>query len=65
MQDPVILPSGHTVDRAVISRHLLSDNVDPFSRQPLTLEMLLPNDKLRAEIEAWKAARKHDKQQQT
>lgn len=44
MTDPVVLPtSGVTVDRAVISRHLLSDSTDPFNRQPLTEDMLQPS----------------------
>ena len=37
MKDPVKLPSGHAIDRAVITRHLLSDPTDPFSRQGLLL----------------------------
>jgi ubiquitin conjugation factor E4 A len=33
MKDPVILPSSKvTVDRSTISRHLLSDQSDPFNR---------------------------------
>lgn len=36
MKDPVRLPSsGVITDRAVITRHLLSDPIDPFNRQPL------------------------------
>ena len=43
MEDPVILPtSGVTVDRAVICRHLLSDQSDPFNRLKLTVDMLKP-----------------------
>lgn len=57
MKDPVSLPSGHVVERATIEQHLLNDPTDPFSRQPLTLDQLKPADDLRAEIEAWKAAR--------
>ena len=49
------LPSGLSVDRASIMRHLLSNTTDPFSRQPLTVEQLKPNDSLRAQIQAWKA----------
>jgi hypothetical protein len=45
MEDPVKLPtSGMTMDRAVISRHLLSKPNDPFNRQPLTVEMLQPSN---------------------
>ncbi len=55
MEDPVELPSGMSVDRASIMRHLLSNTTDPFSRQPLTVEQLKPNTALRAQIQAWKA----------
>ena len=41
------------MDRQSITRHLLSDPQDPFSRKPLTVEMLEPNDALREEIEEW------------
>jgi ubiquitin conjugation factor E4 B len=30
------------MERANIMRHLLSDNTDPFNRQKLTPEMLVP-----------------------
>mmetsp|Transcript_46593 Transcript_46593/g.122326 ORF Transcript_46593/g.122326 Transcript_46593/m.122326 type:complete len:1040 (-) Transcript_46593:517-3636(-) len=58
MDDPVKLPSGHSVDRAVISRHLLSDETDPFSRQRCTVDMLVDDTELKVKIEAWKAERK-------
>eukprot|EP00027_Filamoeba_sp_ATCC50430_P013678 CAMPEP_0168577114 /NCGR_PEP_ID=MMETSP0413-20121227/20610_1 /TAXON_ID=136452 /ORGANISM="Filamoeba nolandi, Strain NC-AS-23-1" /LENGTH=281 /DNA_ID=CAMNT_0008610839 /DNA_START=167 /DNA_END=1012 /DNA_ORIENTATION=+ len=59
MEDPVILPtSGHTVDRAVIARHLLSDSKDPFNRAPLTIEMVQPNTELKAKIAEWKSSKK-------
>jgi ubiquitin conjugation factor E4 B len=44
MEDPVILPSGHVVDRSIISRHLLNSNTDPFSRQPMTEQQLVPGE---------------------
>ncbi|XP_053392702.1 ubiquitin conjugation factor E4 A-like [Mercenaria mercenaria] len=54
MKDPVKLPtSGNIVDRAIISRHILSDQMDPFNRQPLTLDMVVPVDDLRERIHAW------------
>ncbi|KAL4240196.1 Ubiquitin conjugation factor E4 A [Mactra antiquata] len=54
MKDPVKLPtSGNIVDRAIISRHILSDQIDPFNRQPLTLDMVEPVDDLRNRIHAW------------
>ncbi|TKY50213.1 ubiquitin conjugation factor E4 [Spatholobus suberectus] len=52
MKDPVILPSSRiTVDRPVIQRHLLSDSTDPFNRSHLSVDMLIPNDELKARIE--------------
>jgi len=40
MRNPVKLPSGHIVDRSSIARALLSDPIDPFTRDHCTLEML-------------------------
>lgn len=42
MSDPVLLPSGLIMDRAVIMRHLLNSSTDPFNRQHLTEDMLQP-----------------------
>lgn len=54
MRDPVILPtSGNTLDRATITRHLLSDPKDPFNREELTIDMLKPNDELKERINQW------------
>ena len=54
MSDPVLLPSGMVMDRPVIVRHLLTTSHDPFNRQPLSLDMLIPDTALKARIEAWK-----------
>lgn len=54
MEDPVLLPSGKVMDRYVIIRHLLNSSTDPFSRQPLSEDMLLPATELKERIEAWK-----------
>lgn len=61
MTDPVRLPSGQIADRSVIERHLLSSQqVDPFTREPLTVEMLVPCDALRREIRLYlKSKMKH------
>ncbi|KAB7497984.1 Ubiquitin conjugation factor E4 B [Armadillidium nasatum] len=42
MEDPVELPSGVVMDRPIIVRHLLNDPTDPFTRQPLSEDMLKP-----------------------
>lgn len=44
MSDPVLLPSGAIMDRAIITRHLLNSSTDPFNRQPLTEDMLVPGE---------------------
>ncbi|CAG9857038.1 unnamed protein product [Phyllotreta striolata] len=54
MSDPVLLPSGQIMDRSVIMRHLLNSNTDPFNRQLLTEEMLIPADDLKEKIRIWK-----------
>lgn len=59
MLDPVILPSSkQTVDRTTIARHLLSDQTDPFNRSPLTMDQVIPNKELAAEINTWLEERK-------
>jgi len=62
MTDPVLLPtSGKTMDRAVISRHLLSNTTDPFNRLPLTTEMLQPNLELKQQIDSFVQSKRKDK----
>lgn len=54
MRDPVRLPSGHVVDRSTIVRQLAGhDKSDPFTRLPLTIDQVVPESELRAEIEEW------------
>jgi ubiquitin conjugation factor E4 B len=53
MKDPVVLPSGHIVDRSTITQHLLNDPMDPFSRQPLTADQVQPAVDLKRRMEAW------------
>ncbi|OXU26331.1 hypothetical protein TSAR_003121 [Trichomalopsis sarcophagae] len=54
MEEPVKLPSGIIMDKDVIIRHLLNSATDPFSRQPLSEDMLAPMDELKARISEWK-----------
>ena len=54
MKDPVRLPTSGTVcDRASMKRQLLNSEIDPFSRQPLKFEELIPLEDLKARIEVW------------
>jgi ubiquitin conjugation factor E4 B len=58
MKDQVKLPtSGVTVDRAVITRHLLNDPSDPFNRNPLTVANLKTDVALLQEMEEWRRSR--------
>ena len=47
-----------SMDRASITRHLLSNTTDPFNKQPLSADQLVPHTELKAKIEAWKAAQR-------
>ncbi|KAG8315573.1 Ubiquitin conjugation factor E4 A [Homalodisca vitripennis] len=61
MTDPVILPSSRQiVDRSTIARHLLSDQSDPFNREPLTMDMVRSATELKEQIEAWVSQRHGD-----
>ena len=57
MTDPVRLPSNNIVDRSTIVQQLLSNPLDPFTRQPMSIDDVVPDDALRARVEAWKAER--------
>jgi hypothetical protein len=51
MTDPVLLPTSHNImDRKHITRIILSDDHDPFNRQPLKPADLVPQDDLRIRI---------------
>ncbi|XP_036214779.2 ubiquitin conjugation factor E4 B [Bactrocera oleae] len=64
MSDPVILPSGTIMDRAIITRHLLNSSTDPFNRQTLTEDMLVPNNELKERIDAWRKEQRFKRQQE-
>lgn len=57
MKDPVLLPSRHIVDRSTIVQHLLSDAKDPFTRQPMTIENVVPQEELKERIDRWREER--------
>lgn len=58
MSDPVLLPSGHIVDRSTIAQHLLNDPTDPFTRSELKMEDVKPATELKERIVAWIAEKK-------
>lgn len=57
MTDPVLLPSKNIVDRSTIVQQLLSNPRDPFTRNPMTMDDVIPADELRQKVEAWMAER--------
>ena len=62
MSDPVQLPSGTIMDRAIITRHLLNSSTDPFNRQHLTEDMLIPEVELKERIDLWRKQKREEKQ---
>ena len=63
MENPVILPSSHiNIDRRTIEDYLLTNPSDPFNRNPLTKEELIPNDDLKKKIDEYKAKKLKEKQ---
>jgi hypothetical protein len=50
--------------RSTIERHLLSSETDPFSRAPLKLQQLQPDEELRARMQQWLAKCRQQQQQQ-
>lgn len=50
MQDPVILPSGNRCDRSSIIRQLSISPIDPFTRSPLTIDMVKSDPELKERI---------------
>ena len=54
MIDPVMLPASKTImDRKTIQRIIMSDDHDPYTRDPLKMEDLVPQPELKAKIEAF------------
>ena len=63
MENPVILPSSHmNIDRRTIEDYLLSNPSDPFNRNPLTKDELIPNDELKKRIDEYKIKKIKEKQ---
>jgi ubiquitin conjugation factor E4 B len=55
MEDPVILPTSHvTLDKKTILDYLLTNPTDPFNRNPLTKEELIPNNELKKKNDEYK-----------
>ena len=55
MEDPIILPTSHiSIDRRTIEDYLLTNPTDPFNRNPLTKEELIPNPELKKRIDEYR-----------
>lgn len=64
MKDPVLLPSGQVVDRKTIVQQLMNDPRDPFNRQPMTEDDLVPQTELQQQIQQWLAEQRANRMQQ-
>eukprot|EP00497_Spongosphaera_streptacantha_P000820 TRINITY_DN1551_c0_g1_i1.p1 TRINITY_DN1551_c0_g1~~TRINITY_DN1551_c0_g1_i1.p1 ORF type:complete len:140 (+),score=37.72 TRINITY_DN1551_c0_g1_i1:404-823(+) len=53
MRDPVKLPDGSIVDRLTISRHLMNDRTNPFTRQPMEESDIQDLPEMKNEIKKW------------
>eukprot|EP00164_Ancoracysta_twista_P005355 GFYU01007324.1.p1 GENE.GFYU01007324.1~~GFYU01007324.1.p1 ORF type:complete len:447 (+),score=75.30 GFYU01007324.1:52-1392(+) len=53
MDDPVVTPAGHSFDRSSIVEYVRRSHCDPFTRQPLSEQDLIPNRALRDAIREW------------
>ncbi|KAL0222330.1 hypothetical protein RCL1_002184 [Eukaryota sp. TZLM3-RCL] len=53
MEDPVKLPGGQVMDKAVLYRMLLADPRDPFTRAPLSMDEVTELPELKREISEW------------
>lgn len=53
MHDPVMTRSGHSYERATIVEYLRRADVDPLTREPLSVRDLRPNLQLRDACEAF------------
>ena len=56
----MLLPSGKVVDRTTIAHHLLSNETDPFSRQKLTIDQVKDAVEVKAQIVAYRAAKRQE-----
>lgn len=50
-----------TCDRAVITRQLLNESIDPYTRRPLTPAQLVPVPELKKRIDEWIAEQRQKK----
>lgn len=57
MKNPVKLPSGYTVDRSSIERHLLNDPRDPFTKSPMRIEDVTEDLETKGKVEEWVQSR--------
>jgi hypothetical protein len=54
MTDPVFLPTSKNHNqRSTIQQQLLNNPLDPWNRQPLTIDMVEEAPELKAKVVAW------------
>lgn len=62
MENPVVLPNGSRVDMTTIKQLLLDNPINPFTREPLTIEEVKPDAELKERIKRFVVERQSKKQ---
>ncbi|KAL4505185.1 hypothetical protein ABPG72_016252 [Tetrahymena utriculariae] len=61
LNDPVKLPTSHqNVERSMIKKALLDNEIDPFNRQPLKRDQLIELPELKKKLDEWKVQKKKE-----
>lgn len=54
LEDPVIAPSGYTYEREDLRNWVDNNGVDPFTREPLSMNQVIPNRALQEAVKHYK-----------
>ena len=60
MQDPVKAPDGHTYERSAIVKAIRLKGISPLTRQPMSVEQLIPDYTLKSAIEELATSKNSD-----
>ena len=57
MEDPVVVGDGHTYERAAIVEWIQNYGTSPWTKKPISVQILVPNLNLKHQVEIYKATR--------
>jgi Mg-chelatase subunit ChlD len=55
MNDPVVMPDGHTYERVAITEALARKPISPLTRQPMIISSARPNYAIKSLIDTWRS----------